>query len=120
MISGPYLALSGGWRSRCSLATSLLVQSDVLLLDEPTNFLDLEAVIWLEHFISTTPPASIIVIVSHDQAFLSRVTDETIVLRKQKLTYFAGTPIAFEVEERKKAKKLEGQREALEKKRDHM
>lgn len=46
MMDGPYSALSGGWRSRCSLATSLLVQSDILLLDECTNFLDLDATIW--------------------------------------------------------------------------
>lgn len=39
MIDGPFTALSGGWKSRCSLAGSLLIQSDVLLLDEPSNFL---------------------------------------------------------------------------------
>jgi ATP-binding cassette subfamily F protein 3 len=39
MIDGPFAALSGGWKSRCSLAGSLLIQSDVLLLDEPSNFL---------------------------------------------------------------------------------
>lgn len=39
MMEGPYSALSGGWRSRCSLAVSLLVSSDILLLDEPSNFL---------------------------------------------------------------------------------
>ncbi len=39
MIDGKYTQLSGGWKSRCTLATALLVQSDVLLLDEPSNFL---------------------------------------------------------------------------------
>lgn len=39
MMESTYKSLSGGWRSRCSLAVSLLVKSDLLLLDEPSNFL---------------------------------------------------------------------------------
>lgn len=39
MVDSPFSSLSGGWRSRCALATSLLVQSDILMLDEPSNFL---------------------------------------------------------------------------------
>lgn len=39
MMNSPFSSLSGGWRSRCSLAISLLIQSDVLLLDEPSNYL---------------------------------------------------------------------------------
>jgi ABC-type transporter Mla maintaining outer membrane lipid asymmetry ATPase subunit MlaF len=39
MIEGPYSNLSGGWKSRCALASALLMGSDVLLLDEPSNFL---------------------------------------------------------------------------------
>ena len=39
VIEGPYSNLSGGWKSRCALASALLMGSDVLLLDEPSNFL---------------------------------------------------------------------------------
>lgn len=39
MMRQPYRTLSGGWKSRCSLAKSLLVSSDVMLLDEPSNYL---------------------------------------------------------------------------------
>ncbi|GAA5910406.1 ABC-F family ATP-binding cassette domain-containing protein [Sporobolomyces salmoneus] len=118
MQDGPYSALSGGWRSRCSLATSLLVQSDILLLDECTNFLDLDATIWLEHFLSEETRT--LVVISHDQAFLSAVVEETIILRNQTLKYFEGTPLTFEIEEKKEAKRLLGQKEALDKKRDHI
>lgn len=38
-IEGRYNKLSGGWRSRCRLATALLVQVDLLMLDEPSNFM---------------------------------------------------------------------------------
>nr|GAT52830.1 iron complex transport system ATP-binding protein [Mycena chlorophos] len=118
MMDGAYTALSGGWRSRCSLATSLLVQSDVLLLDEPSNFLDLEAIIWLEGFLGSQ--SRTLVLISHDQAFLNHVVEETIILRNNKLEYFEGTPAAFEVAERKKAKHLTGMQEALDRKREHI
>ncbi|KAJ7740893.1 P-loop containing nucleoside triphosphate hydrolase protein [Mycena olivaceomarginata] len=118
MVEGPYTSLSGGWRSRCSLATSLLVHSDVLLLDEPSNFLDLEAIIWLEGFLSSQ--SRTLVLISHDQAFLNNVVEETIILRNKTLEYFEGTPAAFEVNERKRAKQLTSAQESLDKKREHI
>ncbi|KAJ7167528.1 P-loop containing nucleoside triphosphate hydrolase protein [Mycena filopes] len=118
MIDGPYTSLSGGWRSRCSLATSLLVHSDVLLLDEPSNFLDLEAIIWLEGFLSAQ--SRTLVLISHDQDFLNNVVEETIILRNKTLEYFEGTPAAFDVNERKKAKQLTSAQEVLDKKREHI
>jgi ATP-binding cassette subfamily F protein 3 len=39
MMSSPFTSLSGGWRSRCRLATALIVQTDLLILDEPSNFM---------------------------------------------------------------------------------
>ncbi|KAJ6539742.1 P-loop containing nucleoside triphosphate hydrolase protein [Mycena capillaripes] len=118
MMDSPYTSLSGGWRSRCSLATSLLVHSDVLLLDEPSNFLDLEAIIWLEGFLSSE--SRTLVLISHDQEFLNNVVEETIILRNKTLEYFEGTPAAFEVNERKKAKQLTSAQETLDKKREHI
>ncbi|KAJ7368722.1 P-loop containing nucleoside triphosphate hydrolase protein [Mycena albidolilacea] len=118
MVESPYTSLSGGWRSRCSLATSLLVHSDVLLLDEPSNFLDLEAIIWLEGFLSSQ--SRTLVLISHDQAFLNNVVEETIILRNKTLEYFEGTPAAFEVNERKRAKQLTSAQESLDKKREHI
>ncbi|SGY73775.1 BQ5605_C005g03318 [Microbotryum silenes-dioicae] len=118
MQQGPYSTLSGDWRSRCALATSLLVNCDVLLLDEVSNFLDLEAVIWLERHLINEPRT--MVLISHDQEFLNSVVEETIVLRKQKLKYFDGTPAAFELNERKERKKLIGQKEALDRKKEHL
>ncbi|KAJ7693913.1 P-loop containing nucleoside triphosphate hydrolase protein [Mycena rosella] len=118
MTEGPYTSLSGGWRSRCSLATSLLVHSDVLLLDEPSNFLDLEAIIWLEGFLSSE--SRTLVLISHDQDFLNNVVEETIILRNKKLEYFEGTPAAFEVNERKERKRRTGAQEVLDKKREHI
>lgn len=72
----PTSEFSGGWRMRIELAKILLQRPDVLLLDEPTNHLDIESSQWLENFLKTQ--ANMLVLVSHDKAFIDNVTNRTI------------------------------------------
>jgi ATP-binding cassette subfamily F protein 3 len=88
MVDGPISNLSGGWKIRVSLASALLINPDVLLLDEPTNHLDLPAIIWLQGYLQSLD--SSVVVISHDRALLNAVTEETIVLKDGKLSYFTG------------------------------
>lgn len=68
----PLGTLSGGQRSRLALAATLAGAPELLLLDEPTNDLDDEAVAWLEEHLLAHPGT--VVAVTHDRAFLDRVT----------------------------------------------
>ncbi|MEQ8274017.1 MAG: ABC-F family ATP-binding cassette domain-containing protein [Deltaproteobacteria bacterium] len=65
-------ALSGGEKSRVSLAKSLRETGNLLILDEPTNDLDLATLRVLEDALVEYPGCSLIV--SHDRYFLDRVT----------------------------------------------
>ncbi|MGW0535916.1 ribosomal protection-like ABC-F family protein [Streptomyces sp. NPDC003032] len=68
----PLATLSGGQRSRLALAGTLASSPELLLLDEPTNDLDDEAVRWLEDRLRAH--RGTVVAVTHDRAFLDRVT----------------------------------------------
>ncbi|ERM82818.1 glycosyl transferase family 2 [Rhodonellum psychrophilum GCM71 = DSM 17998] len=67
---------SGGWRMRLELAKILLQKPDLVLLDEPTNHLDIESIQWLEEFL--TQKAKAVVVISHDRAFVDKITTRTI------------------------------------------
>jgi ATP-binding cassette, subfamily F, member 3 len=93
-ITEPVSHFSGGWRMRLNLAQALLCQSDLMLLDEPTNHLDLDAVIWLERFLSRYPGT--LILISHDKAFLDATVDEIIAIEQQQLISYKGNYSAFE------------------------
>ena len=79
MVAGPASKLSGGWRVRAALARALFAPPSLLLLDEPTNHLDLDAVLWLERYITDQLPASsTLLTVSHDRGFLDETSTDLI------------------------------------------
>ncbi len=72
----PVATASGGERRRAALARLLAEAPELMLLDEPTNHLDIQAIGWLEEQLSDTRAA--FVLISHDRAFLRRLTRATL------------------------------------------
>ncbi len=68
--------------------SALFLEPTFLALDEPTNHLDLNAVIWLDDYLSRWKKT--LLIVSHDQDFLNNVCTDIVHLDLQKLFYYRG------------------------------
>ena len=105
-FSLPCSLLSGGQRSKVSLAKLLLSGADLLLLDEPTNHLDIESVNWLENWLNEFSGSAIVI--SHDRYFLDKVTNRTFELENGKFYSCEGNYsryAALKAERRKSAER---------------
>lgn len=98
----PMNSLSGGQKTRLSLARTLLSQANFMLLDEPTNHLDIDSVRFLEDFLRNTNKAFIVI--SHDRYFLDKVTNTTIELENRKISCYTGSYSTF-LEKKEQVKK---------------
>ena len=95
-IERPVEQFSGGWRVRLNLARALMCRSDLLLLDEPTNHLDLDAIVWLEQWLSGYPGT--LLMISHDREFLDTVANAICHIEGQRLRLYTGNYSAFETQ----------------------
>jgi len=84
----PINQMSGGWQMRALLGKLLTYHYDLLLLDEPTNYLDLNAALWLKDYLADFQGTFIMI--SHDKAFLTDVTNYTFILENGSISKVHG------------------------------
>lgn len=111
----PLSAFSGGQRTKIAFLKLLLSKPDLLLLDEPTNHLDIDAVEWLEGYLSAYKNA--VVIVSHDRMFLDKTVNVIYEIERGKTYKYNGNYSDF-VEQKKllrekQAKEYEAQQKEI-------
>eukprot|EP01022_Parablepharisma_sp_SALTPOND_P028171 TRINITY_DN695_c0_g1_i1.p1 TRINITY_DN695_c0_g1~~TRINITY_DN695_c0_g1_i1.p1 ORF type:complete len:746 (-),score=124.72 TRINITY_DN695_c0_g1_i1:12381-14618(-) len=117
-LSKPTENFSGGWKMRVALAQAIFSEPDLLLLDEPTNHLDIEAITWLEDYITSIK--STVVIVSHARDFLNNVVNEIILFKDFKLEYYRGNYDSFEKVRSELIRRHKKAHEAQQKHIEHM
>lgn len=81
-------SLSGGEAKRVALAGVLITNADFLVLDEPTNHLDLDAIEYLEDYLSKSRRT--LFMVTHDRYFLDRVCNTILELDGGNLYTYKG------------------------------
>ena len=96
-------------KRRVLLAQALVSSPDLLLLDEPTNHMDIEAITWLEDFL--TRWTGTLIFVTHDRMFLRHLADRILEIDRGKLfdwtcdydTFLKRKEAALEAEEKQNA-----------------
>lgn len=96
--------LSGGERTRLSLACLLMKKPDILFLDEPTNHLDIGTLKWLEQYLKSYKGT--IVLVSHDRYFLDETVNRIFEVENHKLNIYEGN-YSFYAGERRSRREAE-------------
>ena len=80
--------LSGNEKVKVLLAQALFGNPDIILLDEPTNNLDIDAIRWLEDFLSEY--FGTVIVVSHDRHFLNNVCTHIVDIDYTKIKMYVG------------------------------
>ena len=86
-------SLSGGTKKRVALGQALVTLPDMLLLDEPTNHLDLDSIQWLEDLLVEFKGS--VVVITHDRAFLDKVSTRIVELDRGHLYSYQGNFQAY-------------------------
>ncbi|MCD6399864.1 phosphate ABC transporter ATP-binding protein [candidate division WOR-3 bacterium] len=94
--------LSGGQQQRLCIARTLAMNPEILLLDEPTSALDPKATSRIEELIVEVKKTVTIILVTHNIAQASRVSDYTAFLFLGELIEFGETGKMFTVPEDKR------------------
>lgn len=85
--------LSGGEKTKLSMARLLLEAPDLLLLDEPTNHLDFKTMQWLEGYLKGY--RGIVITVSHDRYFLDAVVNTIYEIEQNHMERYSGNYSAY-------------------------
>ncbi|MFC4698630.1 ATP-binding cassette domain-containing protein [Glaciecola siphonariae] len=117
-LSHALSAFSGGWQMRLNLARALLCPSDLLLLDEPTNHLDLDAVLWLENWLSQY--SGTLLLISHDKAFIDNCATQIVSFENKTLMAYTGGYSSYEKQKALRIKLAASEYEKQQKKREHL
>lgn len=88
ILNSPMSALDGNEKVKVLLAQALFGNPDIILLDEPTNHLDINAINWLEEFLSDYEGT--VIVVSHDRHFLNNVCTHTVDIDYTKIKMYIG------------------------------
>lgn len=104
--------LSGGEKSRLTLAKILCSGGNFLMLDEPTNDLDLPTLRILEEALISFEGC--VVVVSHDRYFLNRVCSGIIALEGNREIYYSEGDYDYYLEKKKRRLKDKEDRESKE------
>jgi phosphate transport system ATP-binding protein len=94
-LDAPGVSLSGGQQQRLCIARALAVQPEVLLMDEPCSSLDPIATNKIEALIQQLKQKYTVVIVTHNLAQATRVSDSTAFFYLGKLVEFGATDQVF-------------------------
>ena len=98
----PIQILSGGEKSRVSLAKIMLGGANLLILDEPTNHLDMASKEILEEALRDY--TGTILYISHDRYFINNTATKVFELNKDGVDYYAGN-YDFYLEKKRQAQR---------------